>query len=263
MDSTKGKTMQLRVDKLRVSIFNDKYELGLRAADLAEQIISDAISNRGEAVIILATGASQFEFLDSLTKRNIDWEKVTAFHLDEYVGLPGDHPASFRKYLRERILEKVGIGKYYLIEGDAQDPLEECKRIEGVYKSYEIDVAFVGIGENGHLAFNDPPAVFEEDVDFKVVNLDEACRNQQLNEGWFKNLDEVPQQAITMTIPAIMKSKAIICSVPDSRKAKAVFHTLTQEVAPKFPASVLRQHPKATLLLDVNSASLFLNTIKT
>jgi len=245
-----------KVDHLAIQIYNDKYQLGQAAADKAEKYICDAIDKKGEAVIILATGASQFEFLDSLTKKQINWKKVVAFHLDEYVGLPASHPASFRRYLRERIIDKVGMGTYYLIEGDCEDVEAECKRLDDLLAKYTVDVAFVGIGENGHLAFNEPPANFNDKVKFKVVELNEVSRKQQMGEGWFKTLDEVPKYAITMTVSAIMDSRAIICTVPDLRKAEAVKSTLNFNVSSEFPASILRNHAKATLFLERDSASL-------
>jgi glucosamine-6-phosphate deaminase len=247
---------EFRVDQLTIQIYKDKFEMGRAAADSAEKHISDAINKKGEAVIILATGASQFEFLDSLSEKQIDWKKVIAFHLDEYVGIPDTHPASFRRYLKERIIEKVGIGTYYLIEGDTEDSEKECNRLGNLLEKYPVDVAFVGIGENGHLAFNEPPAQFNDNMKYKIVELDEKSRKQQLGEGWFKKLEEVPKFAITMTVPAIMESRAIICTVPDARKARAVKNTLNSKISPEFPASIIREHPNATLFLEQNSASL-------
>lgn len=247
---------EFKVDQLSVRILENKTQVGRAAANMAAKYISNAIQNRGEAIIILATGASQFEFLDSLATKRLDWHKVVAFHLDEYAGLPESHPASFRKYLRERIIDRVGIGTYYLIEGDQGEPEAECRRLENLLAQYTVDVAFVGIGENGHLAFNDPPASFEDEVKFKVVELDEISRRQQIGEGWFRTLEEVPSKAITMTIPTIMESCAIICTVPEKRKAEAVEKTLMDNVSPNCPASILRKHPEATLFLDRESASL-------
>lgn len=254
---------ELKIDQLSINIYNDKYQLGCAAANLAEKYITTAINKEGEAVIILATGASQFELLDSLTEREIEWGKIVAFHLDEYVGISPEHPASFVGYLRKRIVEKVGIGTFFPINGNNKDLMGECKRLENLLIQYSIDVAFVGIGENGHLAFNDPPASFDERVKFKTVELDETSRRQQMDEGWFKTLTQVPRKAITMTIPAIMESKAIICTVPDKRKAEAVKNMLTNEVSPYFPASILRTHKEATLLLDRYSASLLDKLIET
>jgi len=247
---------ELKVNQLHICVFPDKYQLGKAAADQAERIIKTAIDERGEAVVILATGASQFEFLEALIIRNIDWSKVTSFHLDEYVGIPETHPASFRKYLKDRILEKVDFGKYFLINGECDDVEKECRRLEEIFNKYTVDVAFTGIGENGHLAFNDPPACFDDQLKFKVVNLDETSRKQQLGEGWFPTLEQVPARAITMTIPSIMNSKAIICIVPDMRKAEAVKRTLINEISPWCPASILRNHPNSHLFLDRKSAML-------
>lgn len=247
---------EFSVDRLRVCIYTNKYELGKAAAELAKKYIYEAIKKRGEAVIILATGASQFEFLDSLVEKQLDWQKVVAFHLDEYVGISEKHPASFRRYLRERILDRVNIGNFYLIEGDKDDVEAEVRRLNLLFRNYKVDVAFTGIGENGHLAFNEPPANFQEKCIFKAIELDEISRKQQVGEGWFNFLEEVPKYAITMTVPAILDSKAIICTVPDARKAVAVRKTLTNNVSPNFPASILRTHPEATLFLDSESASM-------
>ena len=247
---------EFRIDKLLVRIFKDKNHLGKAAADLGEQYITKAIEKRGEAAIILASAASQFEFLESLITRRIDWKHVVAFHLDEYIGVSENHPASFRKFLHDRLLDKVGISKYYLIEGEQTNIENECERIGNIFDQYQVDVAFIGIGENGHIAFNDPPANFDDKVNFKIVRLDKISRNQQLKEGWFKTMDAVPKMAITMTVPAIMASKAIVCTVPDLRKADAVRRSLEGEVSPEIPASILREHPGANLLLDVHAASL-------
>ena len=181
---------------------------------------------------------------------------MVAFHLDEYVGISDTHPASFRLYLRNRIIEKVGIGTYYLIKGDNPDVEQECKRLDEIFSQYTVDVAFVGIGENGHLAFNEPPACFDDKQSFKIIELDVKSRKQQMGEGWFKTLDEVPEKAITMTIPAIMKSKTIICTVPDTRKARAVKNSLEESVSPLVPASILNKHDDVWIFLDMESASL-------
>ena len=234
-------------------------DLGQAAGHKAAAIINEAIKERGQANVILATGTSQFETLNQLLKEQIDWSKVTVFHLDEYIDLAESHPASFRKYLKERFLNKIeSVGAVHLIDGET-DPEEECARLGKVISEHPIDVALVGIGENGHLAFNDPPADFNAEEPYLVVNLDRACRLQQMNEGWFATLEEVPQQAISMSINQIMKSKHIICSIPDERKAKAVKNCLENEVSPLFPASILQEHPSCELYLDKASASL-LNT---
>jgi len=240
-----------------VKIFDSKEELGQAAADHAAEVIERAISERGEACLIAATGASQFEFLDALArKKNIEWPKTIFFHLDEYVGLGDAHPASFRKYLRERIVERVRPGKFYFVEGERPDPLAECRRLGEIISRHTVDAAFVGIGENGHLAFNDPPADFETQAPFLVVELDETCRRQQVGEGWFNSLEEVPPRAISMSISQILKSRHVLCVVPDKRKARAVRDTLEAEIGPQHPASALRLHAAATIFLDTDSASL-------
>ncbi|WP_209331752.1 glucosamine-6-phosphate deaminase [Lunatimonas salinarum] len=242
---------------MEVIVSSDPKELGQKSGSAAGELIRKAIAERGEANIILATGTSQFETINQLLQeKGIAWDKVTMFHLDEYLGLPITHPASFRKYLKERFLDQVGqLAAYYLIDGEA-DPAEEIDRLGHLIASKPIDVALVGIGENGHLAFNDPPADFDTEKPYLVVDLDEACRKQQLGEGWFPDFDAVPKQAISMSIRQIMKSAAIICSVPDERKAKAVQECVENEVSNIHPASILQQHPQCMLYLDKASASL-------
>jgi glucosamine-6-phosphate deaminase len=240
---------------MEVLIFKTKKEMGTKAAADGAELIRQAITERGSADIILATGASQFEMLAALVKENVNWSNVTGFHLDEYIGLPQTHPASFRKYLKERFVEKVPIKAFHFIDGE-NEPAAECQRVGKIIMQHPIDVAFVGIGENGHLAFNDPPADFETDEPYITVTLDEACRRQQLGEGWFKTLDDVPNQAISMSIQQILKSKTIICTVPDSRKAWAVKSVAEGKVTPDVPASILQQHPLTKLYLDGNSAAL-------
>lgn len=243
-----------------VRVFDSKTELGQAAADRAAEIIARAISERGEACLVAATGASQFEFLDALVqKRNVEWSKTTFFHLDEYVGLSDSHPASFRKYLRERIVERVSPGKFYFVEGERPDPEAECRRLGEIISRHTVDAAFVGIGENGHLAFNDPPADFETAEPFLVVELDEACRRQQVGEGWFGSLEEVPRRAISMSIGQILKARNILCVVPERRKAQAVRDCLEGEISPWHPASALRRHPATTIFLDTDSAALLNN----
>lgn len=239
----------------------NKYELGRRAAKAGANLIRNAINERGSASIIVATGASQFEMLEALVKaEDIEWEHVTAFHLDEYVGMSIEHPASFCKYLQERFVEQVPIGKFHFVNGRGLDGngdvSAECARLNKLIGEFPVDVAFVGIGENAHLAFNDPPADFDIGEAYLVVDLDEDCRKQQLGEGWFKALEEVPSQAISMSIRQIMKSKHIICSVPDQRKAKAVRDSIEGPVIESTPASILQQHKRTSIYLDPQSASL-------
>ncbi len=243
---------------MKIDISNNNAELGKKAASSAADAIKSAILEQGHASIILATGASQFETLAELISyRDIDWSRVTMFHLDEYIGIPEDHPASFRNYLRKRFIEKVqNLGAALLLDGQAVDPEEECERAGHEIQKHLIDVALVGIGENGHLAFNDPPADFQITRPYIVVTLDEACRKQQMGEGWFDTLDQVPEQAISMSVQQIMKSKKIVCSVPDLRKAKAVKMCVESSVSPDYPASILQNHPDCELYLDRESASL-------
>lgn len=239
-----------------IRIFPSKAELAEAAAHDAVSSIVEAIRVSGEARIIAATGASQFEFLDALTiSKEIDWSRVEMFHLDEYVGLSDQAPASFCHYLRERFIDKVGLKRYHLIDGTLA-PEVAIDRVSNEIRKARIDVAFVGVGENGHLAFNDPPADFETEEAYVVVNLDEACRKQQLGEGWFSTLDEVPRRAISMTIRQIMKSREILCIVPDARKAQAVRSCFGGEISTLAPASVLQRHPSTTVYLDRQSAAL-------
>ncbi|GAB3167359.1 glucosamine-6-phosphate deaminase [Telluribacter humicola] len=242
---------------MKINISDAPQGLGEAAGSLTADLIRTTIAQRGRANIILATGTSQFETLKQLVAASdIDWSKVVMFHLDEYLDLPITHPASFRKYLRERFLEQVPpLKEVYLINGEA-DATAECVRLGELIEQHPIDVALVGIGENGHLAFNDPPADFNTEQPYIVVDLDEPCRRQQLGEGWFASLDDVPTQAISMSIRQIMKSKHIICSVPDARKAVAVQNCLEQPVSNLHPASILRTHPNCSLFLDQASASL-------
>ena len=226
------------------------------AAEAAARILREAISQKGHAAFIAATGASQFDFLAHLVAApGIQWERTTMFHLDEYIGFSADHPASFRRYLRERLTSQVPIGKAHFIEGDAPNLDEELGRLNRILSMTPMDVAFVGIGENGHLAFNDPPADFTVETPYIIVNLDEACRRQQFGEGWFTSLDDVPTQAISMSVKQIMKSAHVICTVPERRKAEAVKACLEGEIRPMLPASILRTHPRSQLFLDRESAS--------
>ena len=239
-----------------VKIFDDKISLARAAAEQATAAIRRAIKENGSARIIAATGASQIDFLDGLTKApGIDWERVEMFHLDEYIGLPISHPASFRKYLLERLIQKTGIRKYHFLDGDS-DFSDSVKRVGEALKAAPIDVAFLGIGENGHLAFNDPPANFETEEPYLIVTLDEACKRQQAGEGWFASVADVPKQAISMSVRQILKSRELVVVVPDARKAKAVKACLEGDISPMAPASILRTHPNATIYLDKNSAAL-------
>jgi glucosamine-6-phosphate deaminase len=237
---------------------DNKQALGRAAAEQGAQRVREVIAAKGAARIVVATGVSQYEMLAHLISLgDIRWDKVTAFHLDEYIGLPITHPASFRKYLWERFASKLPLplAAFHYIDGEG-DATAECRRLGALISAGPIDVAFVGIGENGHLAFNDPPADFETEDPYIVVDLDDACRRQQLGEGWFPTFDDVPKQAISMSIRQIMKSRCILASVPDQRKAEAVRVSVNGPVSPHAPASILQQHPDCTLYLDPASASL-------
>lgn len=235
-----------------------KAAVGQAAAALGGDAIRSAIAARGRANIVLATGVSQFDVLAALVRRtDIDWSRVVAFHLDEYVGLPITHKASFRRYLNERFVSLLpALGAFHPIGGDAPDLPAEVARLGTLIARHPIDVTFAGIGENGHLAFNDPPADFAAAEPFRVVVLDEVCRRQQLGEGWFATFEDVPRQAISMTVPQILKSTLIVLAVPDRRKAEAVRGTLEGPVSPMVPASILRRHPACHLFLDAESGAL-------
>jgi glucosamine-6-phosphate deaminase len=248
------------IDAINVQIHADKYELGRSAARFVGQIIAQSIRDQESARVIFATGASQYEFLDALCAlANVDWRRVTAFHLDEYLNLPVEHPASFRKYLQDRLFSLLPFGAVHLLDGNAADPQAECARYSELLTAAPIDLACIGIGENAHLAFNDPPADFAASALVHVVTLDTACRQQQVGEGHFASLDEVPQQALSLSIPAILRAHTISCVVPDQRKAAAVYCALRGPITPDCPASALRQHTHTHLFLDVNSASRIAN----
>jgi len=241
---------------MEINISKDSQQLGKAAGNAAAELIRNAIKANGSANVIFATGTSQFETLkEIISQKGIDWGKVVMFHLDEYIGLPITSPASFRKYLLDRLLSKLPPFKAtHLINGES-DPKKECARLNALIQKHPIDLALAGIGENGHLAFNDPPADFEIEDPYIVVTLDALCRKQQLGEGWFKSIEDVPTQAISMSIKQILKSKNIICSVPDERKAMAVANTLKNPVSKDYPASILQLHANCTLYLDELSAS--------
>jgi glucosamine-6-phosphate deaminase len=237
-------------------IFDDKRALGEAAAEQAASAIRRAIASSGQARIIAATASSQFEFLGALAAApDIDWKKVEVFHLDEYIGLPMTHPGSFRRLLLEQLIHKTGVTRYHLLDGDA-DTAEVLERVGSALKSAPIDIAFLGIGENGHLAFNDPPADFQTEEPYMIVNLDEACRRQQVGEAWFADISSVPRRAISMSVRQILKAREIIAVVPDSRKAQAIKACFEGEISPLAPASILRTHPNATIYLDQHSAQL-------
>jgi len=240
---------------MRICRCTSKEQLALDAALAGADAIRHALHKKGKATIILATGMSQDAMLSHLVEENLDWGRVTAFHLDEYIGIRATHPASFRKYLQQRFVSKVKLKAFHAIQGE-KEPIAEVKRLNKLIGNLDIDVAFVGIGENGHLAFNDPPANIQTDLPYILVKLDEACRRQQVGEGWFKSVREVPPNAITMSISQILKSERIICTVPEARKAKAVQASVEGDITPNVPASCLQEHARAYIYVDPDSASL-------
>lgn len=242
--------------KLQIRILDTKQAVGKSAGQHAASSLRAALKAGRVARLVAATGASQFEFLDELTSApGLDWSRVELFHLDEYVGLPVTHPASFRKYLFERLIHKTGITQHHLLNGEL-DPKAVANQVGSELQSRPVDLAFAGIGENAHLAFNDPPADFKIMEPYLIVELDQACRQQQVNEGWFADLSDVPKRAISMSIRQILSAREIIAVVPDARKAQAVKACLEGEVSPLAPASILREHPNATIYLDKDSAAL-------
>ena len=242
---------------MKLNVYDTAAAAGRAAAESAAGILREAIREKGQAVFVAATGNSQIDFLAHLTAApGIDWRQATMFHLDEYIGIPADHPASFRRYLRERLLDRVPVGTVHLVAGDAPDVSAEVTRLNGLIAGAAVDAAFIGIGENGHVAFNDPPADFATEAPFIVVDLDEACRRQQVGEGWFPSLDAVPRQAVSMSVRQILRSARIVCTVPDARKARAVKDTVEGEIGPMVPASILRAHADCRLFLDRAAAAL-------
>lgn len=243
---------------LKITICKNPSELGYEAASLAASGIRDAIKEKGEARIVLATGSSQFETLSALLNEKIDWGKVIIFHLDEYIGLPANHKASFRKYLYDRFINHINCRKFFSIdtEGDIEKLI---KRLTTEIKSSPIDIAMIGIGENGHIAFNDPPADFDTRESYIVVDLDERCRMQQVGEGWFTKLEEVPGKAVSMSVWQIMQCRTIISAVPHAVKAEAVRNTMINSLTSLVPATMLKQHPDLNLFLDRHSASGFIS----
>jgi glucosamine-6-phosphate deaminase len=240
-----------------IRVFKDRRSLGQAAAEQAATAIRRAIAERGRARIIAATAASQLEFLDALTRAaGIDWTKVEAFHLDEYIGLPVTHPGSFRKMLVEQLVSKTGINDYHLLDGDAADPDQVVRRVGEELALAPIDIAFLGIGENGHIAFNDPPCDFDTEDPYIIVSLDEACRRQQVGEAWFAEISQVPKRAISMSARQILKAREILAVVPGTQKAPAVKACFEGAIRPMAPASILRTHSNATVYLDKDSASL-------
>lgn len=244
---------------MRVTICGDKRDVGFQAAQAGALKIRQAIGTKGGAVIVLATGASQFEMLNALVQQDVDWSKVEVFQLDEYVGISEKHPASFQKYLKDRFVDQVkNLKAFHAMDGVAENPDAEAQRLSFLIAERPVDVTFLGIGENGHLAFNDPPANFDAEEPYLVVTLADRCRKQQVGEGWFSCIDDVPVQAISMSIRQILRSRSIICSVPDQRKARAVAMCLYDQISPLSPCSVLRRRSECSLFLDRPSSMLVL-----
>jgi glucosamine-6-phosphate deaminase len=237
-------------------VFDDKVSLGRAAAIQAASAIRSAIAERGQARVVAASAASQFEFLEVLTASpGVQWKQVELFHLDEYIGLPMTHPASFCKFLQERLIGKTGIVHHHLLDG-SRDPGEVIRSVGEAIRSAPIDIAFLGIGENGHIAFNDPPADFEIEEPYITVALDHACRMQQVGEGWFKDLDAVPTHAISMSVRQVLKARELLAVVPDARKAAAIKLCFDGSIGPMAPSSILRNHSNATVYLDRQSSAL-------
>ena len=249
---------ELNVDDLRVVVHPDVESLASEASDHAARLLGAALAARSEANAMFATGNSQLAFTEHLVARSdIRWEHIRMFHMDEYVGVGPDHPAGFQRWIRERLAERVPVHEVHYVEGGAADPQAEAERYAGLLQRNPLDLCCLGIGENGHLAFNDPPvADFNDPVDVKIVELDLACRAQQVGEGHFPTVDDVPRQAITVTVPGLLRSRHVIAVVPEARKAEAVLTALTGPIDTSCPASALRRTPNATLYLDAESASL-------
>lgn len=244
-----------RGELVEISVYQDKGQMARAAATKAAQSLKTAIATKGQAVVVFAAATSQLEFLEYLTSDpNIDWDKTVVFQLDEYIGIEPTHSASFRRFLDEHVIGRVAPGEVHLIAGEKADSQSECDRLNQIISALDVDVALVGIGENGHLAFNDPPADFETEAPYIVVELDDADRIQQAGEGWFATIDDVPRVAITMSIREIMRFRVVVCTVPDRRKAKAVRDCLTGDVSPLRPASILQEHENAFVFLDSEAA---------
>ncbi len=238
---------------MEYQIYPNADDLAAAATEFVVKRIRDAVAHRRVARVVFATGNSQLDFLERLLQADVPWDKIIAFHLDEYVNLSETHPASFRLYLREKLFSKVSMREVHLLNGNAEDPYAECERYTALLNAGPIDLACVGIGENGHLAFNDPPADFETNEWVHVVELDDACRTQQVGEGYFASVADVPPRALSMTVPAIMKAASISCVVPDQRKAEAVAAAILGPLTPDCPATILREHKNCRIFLDAES----------
>ena len=255
--SNQGIIRSLQVDSLKVEAYESTEAMGRAAAESAAESLRALAARSDTVAVIFATGASQMAMLEALTAiPGLPWDKVVGFHMDEYLGISDDHPASFRRYLRERLTSKVKMRRFYGVDGTSDNPEDTCREYAELLRQHNPQLCLLGIGENGHLAFNDPAeANFEDPADIKIVSLDADCRQQQVNEGWFPSLAEVPTQAITLTIPTLLRVPRLIASVPGERKAHIVHRTLTEQISTACPATIMRQHPDTTIYLDPASAA--------
>jgi len=258
MSETRKPIKTFTADSLPVRVYASEADMATDVAQTVHDYLVEAIASQGEAAAILATGNSQIQFLQTLVDLGgVDWSKMTLFHMDEYLGVDANHSACFRRYMRERVESKVNPKAFHYLGGDAPEPIAECERYEALLKAQPIDLCCMGVGENGHIAFNDPPvANFEDERLVKIVELDVACRMQQVNEGHFPDLEAVPKYALTLTIPALCSAKKVVCVAPESRKAKAVQAMLEGPVSTDCPASFLRTQSQAALFMDADSTSL-------
>jgi glucosamine-6-phosphate deaminase len=255
---------EIIADKLKVRIYQNRNQMGSEAAKMAASDIARLLAEKDEVNIIFAAAASQNEFLEALLKEDVDWARVNAFHMDEYIGLQEGAPQSFGVFLKNRIFDKAPFKHVYLLQGHVADIEAECKRYMALLEQYPVDITFMGIGENTHLAFNDPHvANFDDTYLVKVVDLDEACKQQQVNEDCFDDIAEVPPYALTLTIPALLKAEYIFCIVPGTSKAQAVYHTIMDGISEQYPSTILRKHSNAVLFLERESAALILDEAST
>lgn len=247
----------LKVDNLNVEVYESTEAMGIAAAEAAAERLRELAKQKETVAVIFATGGSQMAMLKALTSiPDLPWDKVVGFHMDEYLGISDQHPASFRRYLREQLTDKVKMRQFYGVDGTKDNPEEICRKYAELLRQHNPQLCLLGIGENGHLAFNDPAeANFEDPLDIKIVSLDQQCRQQQVNEGWFSSLADVPQQAITLTIPTLLRVPRLIATVPGERKAHIVHRTLTEEISTRCPATIMRKHSNTTVYLDPASAA--------
>jgi glucosamine-6-phosphate deaminase len=247
----------LQVGTMKVEVYPSRAAAGTAAAHAAARVMTELEQTRGAIRVIFATGASQLDTLAALTAMDgLPWNRIRGFHMDEYIGISADHPASFRRYMREKLTQKVTMQEFFEVDGSAPDPEQTCREYAERLRSADPQLCLLGIGENGHLAFNDPPvADFNDPLDVKIVHLDAICRQQQAAEGWFERAEDVPQSAITLTIPALFRVPKLIVSVPGSRKAAIMRRTIEEPISTQCPATILRTHPDVTVYLDTDSAA--------